>query len=152
MLIQCFYNLGDQQVEYQIIDRMIFKKSPGLGSGDKVPDIMIISSFRGKLKQIGLTEDLFIRVRIYLGDNEPMFNKGKMINQVCEKGHLHKTLTIEQQVNNRIKPKTRAGAEHVFCFMEQSMRGLDIRSFRLPKATGVLDPINLIYNIIAMNN
>ena len=87
MLIQCYYNLGDQQVEYQIIDRMIFKKSPGLGSDDKVPDIMIISSFHGNLKQIGLVEALFIRVRIYLGDYEPMFNKGKMVNQVCEYSH-----------------------------------------------------------------
>ena len=36
MLIQRYYNLGEQQVEYQIIDRMSFKKFLGIESCDKV--------------------------------------------------------------------------------------------------------------------
>jgi len=37
-LIQRYCNLGDQQVEYQIIDRMSFKKFLRLESDDKVSD------------------------------------------------------------------------------------------------------------------
>jgi len=38
MILQRYYGLGDSQVEYQIIDRLSFKKFLGLESGDKVPD------------------------------------------------------------------------------------------------------------------
>src|SRR5659263_667746 len=71
----------------------------------------------------------------------------KMSNQVCEKGYRNNPLTTEQQANNRIKSKTRARVEHVFGFMEQSMRGLYIWSIGLPRATGILGLINLTYNI-----
>ena len=266
MLIQRYYNLGDQQVEYQIIDRMSFKKFLGMESGDKVPDEKTIWAFREKLTQMGIVEDLFIRFRIYLGDkglifnegkiidasftevpiqrnnrdenkqikedngddlwndkphkkshkdidarwtkkngddyygyknhikidgksklidtymvsdasvhdskvldmllteedeNQPLYadsaytganldqtiSNGKMINQVCEKGYRNNPLTTEQQANNRIKSKTRARVEHVFGFMERSMKGLYIWSIGLPRATGILGLINLTYNI-----
>jgi len=80
MLIQRYYNLGDQQVEYQIIDRMSFKKFLGMESGDKVPDEKTIWAFREKLTQMGIVEDLFIRFRIYLGDKGLIFNEDKIID------------------------------------------------------------------------
>ena len=43
--------------------------------------------------------------------------------------------------------ETRTRVEHVFGFMEQSMRGLYIWSVGLPRATGILGLINLTYNI-----
>jgi hypothetical protein len=70
-----------------------------------------------------------------------------MSNKVCEKGHRNQPLTPEQQTNNRIKSKTRARVEHVFGFMEQSMRGLFIWSVGLARATGIIGLINLTYNI-----
>ena len=80
MLIQRYYNLGDQQVEYQIIDRMSFKKFLGLESGDKVRDEKTIRAFREKLTQMGIIEDLFIRFNIYLGHKALIFNEGKIID------------------------------------------------------------------------
>ncbi len=38
MILQRYYGLGDTQIEYQILDRLSFKKFLGLESGDKVPD------------------------------------------------------------------------------------------------------------------
>ena len=38
MLLQRYYGLGDTQIEYQILDRLSFKKFLKLESGDKVPD------------------------------------------------------------------------------------------------------------------
>jgi IS5 family transposase len=266
MLIQRYYNLGDKQVEYQIIDRLSFKRFLGLETGDKVPDEKTIWAFREKLTNMGIVEDLFDNFRVYLGDKGLIFNEGKIIdasftevprqrnnreenkqikeengddlwndkphkkshkdidarwtqkngenyygyknhikidgksklidvymvsdasihdsrvldiliseedenqplyadsaytgpnqeqviedckmsNQVCEKGHRNHPLTTEQQANNRVKSKTRARVEHVFGFMDQSMRGLFIWSVGMPRATGIIGLINLTYNI-----
>ena len=70
-----------------------------------------------------------------------------MINNVHEKGRINKPMTEEQKSNNTIKSRIRARIEHVFGFMEQSMRGLYIWSIGLPRATGILGLINLTYNI-----
>jgi len=37
LLLKRYYNLSDEQAEYQIIDRLSFKDFLGLSSGDKVP-------------------------------------------------------------------------------------------------------------------
>ena len=38
ILLKRFYNLSDEQAEYQITDRLSFKEFLGLSSGDRVPD------------------------------------------------------------------------------------------------------------------
>ncbi len=40
MILQRYYGLGDTQIEYQIHDRLSFKKFLCLESGDKVPDAL----------------------------------------------------------------------------------------------------------------
>lgn len=61
MLIQQYCNLVDQQVEFQIIDRMNFKKYLGLESGGEVTDKKTFRAFREKLTQMRKVEDLFIK-------------------------------------------------------------------------------------------
>jgi IS5 family transposase len=265
-LIQRYYNLSDNQVEYQIVDRMSFKRFLGLETGDKVPDEKTIWLFRENLTQKAVVEDLFERFKMLLNDKGLIFNEGKIIdasftevprqrnnrednqkikedegddlwkdnphkqshkdidarwtkknrqnyygyknhvkidgksklidtylvsdasvhdskalesllseedenqaiyadsaytgknqeetisdfkmsNQICEKGYCNNPLNTEQITNNRIKSKTRARVEHVFGFMEQSMRGLFIRSVGIIRATGIIGLINLTYNI-----
>ena len=58
-----------------------------------------------------------------------------------------KPLTEEQKANNREKSKTRARVEHVFGFMEQSMKGLIVRSVGKTRASGIIGLINLTYNL-----
>ena len=57
-LIQRYSNLSDNQVEYQIVDRMSFKRFLGLETGDKVPDENTIWLFRENLTQKAVVEDL----------------------------------------------------------------------------------------------
>ena len=45
MVLQRYYGLGDTQIEYQILDRLSFKKFLGLESGDKVPDEKLFGHF-----------------------------------------------------------------------------------------------------------
>lgn len=70
-----------------------------------------------------------------------------MINKVNEKGYRNHPLTEEQKANNREKSKTRARIEHVFGFMEQSMKGLIVRSVGKTRASGIIGLINLTYNL-----
>ena len=80
MLLQRYYNLGDHQVEYQIVDRNSFKNFWGLETGDKVPDEKTIWLFREKLPQMGVVEDLFDKFKVYLNNKGLIFNEGKIID------------------------------------------------------------------------
>lgn len=80
LILQRYYGLGDTQVEYQILDRLSFKKFLGLSSGDKVPDEKTVWSFREALTSSGLIERLFNQFRDYLQDKGLIMNEGKMID------------------------------------------------------------------------
>ena len=80
LILQRYYGLGDTQVEYQILDRLSFKKFLGLESGDKVPDEKTVWAFREALTTKGLIEKLFIEFRDYLEDKGFIMNEGKMID------------------------------------------------------------------------
>ncbi len=80
MILQRYYGLGDTQVEYQIIDRMSFKKFLGLESGDKVPDEKTVWLFRENLTKSGVVEMLFIQFTKFLEEKNLLFNEGKLID------------------------------------------------------------------------
>jgi len=80
LILQRYYNLGDRQVEYQIVDRTSFKKFLGLETGDKVPDEKTVWSFRERLTQSGTVEDLFELFVFHLDQKGLIFNEGQIIN------------------------------------------------------------------------
>ncbi len=53
------YNLSDDQVEYQLRDRLSFMRFLGLGLEDKVPDAKTVWLYREQLAQAGVIEALF---------------------------------------------------------------------------------------------
>ena len=266
IILQRYYGLGDTQIEYQILDRLSFKKFLGLESGDKVPDEKTVWAFREKLTTEALVEDMFLLFNKHLESKGLIMNEGKMVdasftlaprqrnsrdenkkikegngdelwndkpnkkkhkdidarwtkkngetffgyknhakvdtkskfidnynvtdasvhdsqalddlltekdkgqdffadsaytgeeqekvikkyemnNKVNEKGYRNNPLTEEQKANNKEKSKTRARVEHVFGFMEQSMKGLIVKSVGITRATGIIGLINLTYNL-----
>jgi IS5 family transposase len=80
MILQRYYGLGDTQIEYQILDRLSFKKFLGLESGDKVPDEKTVWAFREKLTNNGLVEDLFSQFTKHLESKGLIMNEGKMVD------------------------------------------------------------------------
>jgi len=80
MILQRYYNLGDKQVEYQIVDRMSFKKFLGLDTGDKVPDKKTIWAFRERLTQTASAEELFELFVSHLEQKGLIFNEGQIID------------------------------------------------------------------------
>lgn len=80
MILQRYYGLGDKQVEFQIIDRLSFKKFLGLESGDKVPDEKTVWLFRENLTKSGGVELLFSQFIQFLEDKNLIFNEGKLVD------------------------------------------------------------------------
>jgi len=59
LILQKYYNLSDEQTEFQIKDRLSFMQFLGLQIGDKVPDEKTIWLFKEQLKEKYLAKDLF---------------------------------------------------------------------------------------------
>ena len=67
MVLQRYYNLSDEQMQYQILDRLSFMRFLGLNLSDSVPDEKTIWLFRENLIQLNLIEKLFTK---FLGNLE----------------------------------------------------------------------------------
>ena len=59
ILLCALYNLSDDQVEYQMRDRLSFVRFLGLALEDKVPDAKTVWLYREQLSQAGMIETLF---------------------------------------------------------------------------------------------
>jgi IS5 family transposase len=80
LLLKRFYNLSDEQAEYQITDRLSFKEFLGLSSGDRIPDSRTIWLFQDKMLQQNLEESLFDQFRQYLCNLGLLVNEGKIVD------------------------------------------------------------------------
>ena len=59
IVLCALYNLSDDQVEYQMRDRLSFMRFLGLALEDKVPDAKTVWLYREQLSQAGVIEALF---------------------------------------------------------------------------------------------
>ena len=80
ILLKRFYNLSNEQAEYQINDRLSFKEFLGLSSGDTVPDARSIWLFQNKLVEQDLEEKLFMEFHNYLTIKGLFVNEGKIVD------------------------------------------------------------------------
>ena len=80
LILQSLYNLSDDAMEYQILDRMSFMRFLGLQAGDPVPDAKTIWLFREQLKAAGLMEKLFKQFNDFLADNGYAAKQGQIID------------------------------------------------------------------------
>ena len=61
LVLQALNNLSDEQVEYQVRDRLSFSRFLWLAIEDSIPDATTLWLFREKLAKAGLIEKLFDR-------------------------------------------------------------------------------------------
>ena len=59
IILCALYNLSDDQVEYQMRDRLSFVRFLGLALQDKVPDAKTVWLYREQLSQAGVMDALF---------------------------------------------------------------------------------------------
>ena len=80
LIIQSLYNLSDDQLEYQIVDRTSFKRFLGLKKSDKVPDSKTFWAFREHLIEKEVIEGLFETFNTTLDQMGVFANEGKIID------------------------------------------------------------------------
>lgn len=80
LILQSLYNLSDEQLEFQIKDRLSFMRFLNLSIGDTVPDARTIWLFREQLKQADLVDKLFRRFDEFLRKNGFSAQKGQIVD------------------------------------------------------------------------
>jgi len=80
LLLQRYYNLSDDQIEYQILDRLSFCRFLELTLDDKVPDAKTVWNFRERLFTSGLERELFKAFAGMLEANHLIAHEGKLVD------------------------------------------------------------------------
>jgi IS5 family transposase len=80
LIVQGLYNLSDDQLEFQIVDRVSFKRFLGLKKSDKVPDCKTFWAFREQLIEKDVIEAMFRTFNEILDSAGVFANEGKMID------------------------------------------------------------------------
>ena len=93
IVLCALYNLSDDQVEYQIRDRLSFVRFLGLGLEDKVPDAKTVWMYREQLVQAGVIEALFEDFDGYLEKQGYLAMGGQIIDASI--------VAVPKQRNNR---------------------------------------------------
>src|SRR5580704_12262476 len=80
LVLQSLYNLSDEQVEYQVRDRLSFTRFLRLGIEDRIPDGTTLWLFRETLAKAGLIEKLFARFGQHLEAKGYIARGGQMVD------------------------------------------------------------------------
>ncbi len=100
LILQSLYNLADDQVEYQIRDRLSFMRFLGLQIEDRVPDAKTVWLFRERLKELGLVERLFNRFADVLEAQGYLAKQGQIIDASIVKAPIQRN---PREENEKIK-------------------------------------------------
>ena len=80
LVLQSLYNLSDEQIEYQVRDRLSFTRFLGRGVEDDIPDGTTLWLFREKLARAGLIATLFDRFDQHLNAKGYIARGGQMVD------------------------------------------------------------------------
>src|ERR1700704_5220231 len=80
LVLQALNNLSDEQVEYQVGDRLSFTRFLRLGIEDRIPDGTTLWLFREKLAKAGLIEKLFEQFGRHLEAKGYIARGGQMVD------------------------------------------------------------------------
>jgi IS5 family transposase len=122
LILQRLFNISDEQLEYQIIDRMSFMRFLGLTMADDVPDRTTIWTFREQLKHAGVVKELFDMFNIELDKQGIIAHEGSIIDASF--------VEVPKQRNNRDENKSIKEGE-----IPESWLKEEKKSFRSQKDT-----------------
>jgi transposase len=80
LILQRYYNLSDDQVEYQINDRMSFMRFLNLSIADVIPDCKTVWHFRQQIVDLELVDRIFSLFLKELKKLGLIVNEGKIID------------------------------------------------------------------------
>lgn len=80
LLLQEYYGVSDDQMEFQLLDRLSFQSFIGQGLHDQVPDAKTIWLFRETLSKTGTIDKLFEQLKKQLDQIGLIAHKGKIVD------------------------------------------------------------------------
>jgi len=113
--IAMLYNLSDEQVQYQVRDRISFMGSLGLEPGDRVPDEKTLWLFRERLTELGLIEELFDQFNQHLDAQGFKAQQGHIVDA--------NIVEVPKQRNTRDDNAQIKGGERPASFDENPAKG-----------------------------
>jgi IS5 family transposase len=116
LILQKYYSVSDDAIEYAILDRLSFMRFLGLGINDPVPDSKTVWLFRDTLTKLNLIEQLFSTLDKQLDKDGIIVHKGKILdasivevprqrNNPDEIDQLKEGVIPEDWSKNKIKQK-----------------------------------------------
>ena len=103
LILQSLYNLSDEALEFQILDRHSFCRFLGLHLGSKVPDATTVWLFRENLIAAGIIEKLFDQFACHLREKGFEAKKGQIVDASI--------VSIPKQRNSREENELIKGGE-----------------------------------------
>lgn len=80
LILQKLHNISDEELEYQVNDRLSFMQFLGLSLADSVPDATTVWLFRQQLTEAGLVEALFEQFEAYLQSHGYQAKGGQILD------------------------------------------------------------------------
>lgn len=80
LILQSLYNLSDEALEFQILDRYSFSRFLGLHAASKIPDATTIWRFREDLINTQVVEKLFAKFDQFLSDHGFRAQQGQIVD------------------------------------------------------------------------
>jgi len=80
LILQHLYNLSDEQMEYQVLDRLSFQRFLGLRRSSQVPDRTTFWTFRERLTAAGAGDALFEAVNRQLAQHGYIARGGQLVD------------------------------------------------------------------------
>ncbi len=82
IFLQYLFNLSDEELEDQIIDRLSFQQFVGLSYNEEIPDFTTIWKFKESLVKMGLMDSIFNGILSRLEAKGLIVRKGTMIDAI----------------------------------------------------------------------
>ena len=106
LVLSALYNLSDDQIEYQVRDRLSFMRFLGLGLEDRVPDAKTVWLYREGLAQAGLVEEVFCQFDGYLSRQGYIARGGQILDaSIVPVPRNHNTRDENKTIKNGDVPK-----------------------------------------------
>ena len=97
LILQTLYNLSDEEMEFQLSDRLSFQRFVGIGYADDVPDARTIWKFRERLGEKG-TKQLFELFFAEMKNRGLKCSQGKLVDATFQEAPRQRNTPEENKI------------------------------------------------------
>jgi IS5 family transposase len=117
LFLQNTFNLSDEELEDQLIDRLSFQQFVGLGYDEEIPDFTTIWHFKEGLIKAGLMDEIFTRIIGQIEEKGLILRKGTIVDAtIIQSGNRplsrKKREELEESPSRQIDTEARSTAKN----------------------------------------